>query len=110
MKISKDYKCESCGKSFGQKDNLERHVMTVHEKIKAYQCEYCDKNFGEKQNLKSHLKSVHENENRKDFSCNVCDEKFLYNSNLKRHILQFHMKIKSKAPKNETSTKIQYST
>ena len=82
----------------------------MHEKIKAYQCEYCDKNFGEKQNLKSHLKSVHENENRKDFSCNVCDKKFLYNSNLKRHILQFHMKIKLKAIKNETSTKVQYST
>ena len=77
------------------------------KKIKAYKCEYCAKSFGEKQNLKRHLKSIHENENRKDFSCSVCNKKFYYNSNLKNHTQEFHMKVKFKATKIEASTKVQ---
>ena len=35
----KDYKCESCGKSFSKACNLKRHNHTVHEGHKDYKCE-----------------------------------------------------------------------
>ena len=34
----KPYLCQQCQKSFRQKANLQIHIKTVHDKLRAYQC------------------------------------------------------------------------
>ena len=47
----KQYKCDTCGKSFTQSGGLERHTM-IHTGNKPYSCDYCSKCFTEAGNLK----------------------------------------------------------
>ena len=41
----KNYKCESCGKSFSIAGYLKRHIQIVHEEHKDHKCESCGKSF-----------------------------------------------------------------
>ena len=66
---NKDYKCESCSKSFSLAHNLKKHIHTVHERHKDYKCESCGKSFSRAQNLKKHIHTVHER--HKDYKCNL---------------------------------------
>ena len=53
----KEYSCnsEGCDKTFTEKRNLNRHIQTVHNKIKQFSCPSCNENFGAKQVMKRHL-------------------------------------------------------
>ena len=51
--------CHICRKSFGQNNDLKRHVKTVHQKLRDYKCEDCFKPYGLKKHLIRHLKTVH---------------------------------------------------
>ena len=81
----KDYKCESCGKSFTGAQSLKEHINTVHEGLKKYKCisngkylsfkygndfhnhkkslhiwcKYCDENFGDSREVNEHIKLIH---------------------------------------------------
>ena len=56
----KDYKCESCGKSFSEAGSLKRHIHRVHEGHKDYKCESCSKLYSDARSLRSHMLKVHE--------------------------------------------------
>ena len=56
----KPYKCESCEKCYFHKNELEKHIKTVHENIKSHKCVSCGKYFGHKQNLQKHIQIIHE--------------------------------------------------
>lgn len=50
--------CPYCGKAFGSKKDLRRHVM-IHEGLKPFTCDICGKEFRLKHHLKSHKFLVH---------------------------------------------------
>ena len=72
--IQKDYKCESCGKSFSKEGNLKRHIHTVHEVDKDFKCGSCGKSFSVTSNLKKHIHTVHEG--NKDYKCESCGKTY----------------------------------
>lgn len=67
---SKDHKCmyPGCGKGFGTKTHLQRHINDRHEKKKKFHCSVdgCDysrtggKAFPRKDNWKRHMTKIHQ--------------------------------------------------
>ena len=79
----KDYKCESCDKSFSQVSGLKRHIQTIHETQKDYKCESCGKLFSQAINLNLHKKINHN-------WCRYCDEEFDSKLEVTEHIEIIH--------------------
>ena len=88
----KDFECELCDFKCTGKGNLKQHVRYTHDKIKDIKCELCDYICSVKTNLQKHIKSVHNK--IKDFECELCGYKCSEKTNLQRHIKQIHDKIK----------------
>lgn len=83
------YECSDCGKSFGKKSGLDRHTLTVHQKIKAFKCDVdgCCGAFGEKSQLTKHMR-IH---NEKDQSyCSFCRQHF---DDIKQHFETLHQDL-----------------
>ena len=53
----RNYKCDSCGKSFTQSGILKTHIKTVHERQRNYKCESCGKLFSQSGHLNDHKES-----------------------------------------------------
>ena len=70
----KDFKCDSCGKSFTQSSNLRTHIKTYHEGHKNFKCDSCGKLFTKADNLRRHIITLHEG--HKDFRCDSCGKFF----------------------------------
>ncbi|KAK7090366.1 hypothetical protein V1264_010174 [Littorina saxatilis] len=105
---SKSYKCSQCRYKTDRKNNLKRHVVTMHQKSTrvleccgtlfnskaslrdhvtlfhrgGYRCQLCARNFCRKALLRRHL-TVHSGQ--KDFSCDLCGYATSHKSNLERH-------------------------
>ena len=56
----KDFKCESCGKSFSHAHTLKKHIHTIHEGHKDYKCVPCGNSFSQAHHLKRHIFKIHE--------------------------------------------------
>ena len=63
MKTRKPFKCKFCAIHVFQKGDLNKHIISVHEKKKPFKCEFGGKNFSHKSHLNRHITSVHENVN-----------------------------------------------
>ena len=88
------YDCESCGKKFRHKGNMQRHVNTIHRKCEEFSCHLCDYKTIHKHFLNNHVKRVHQRVKR--FHCDQCDYKSYDSANLERHCKMVHLQIKSR--------------
>ena len=71
----KDFKCESCSKSFSHAGDLKKHLRRIHEGYKDHKCESCGKSFPQEGNLKKHICTVHEKDSIVQCSCCYIDTK-----------------------------------
>ena len=54
----KDYKCDSCGKSFTGGQYLKMHIHNIHEGIKDHKCYSCGRSFAQAGYLNIHIYTV----------------------------------------------------
>ncbi|KAL2822970.1 hypothetical protein BJX63DRAFT_2888 [Aspergillus granulosus] len=50
----KVYPCEDCGKTFGRKTDLKRHIDSVHRGIRRFECDQCGYRFTRQDTLVRH--------------------------------------------------------
>ena len=86
------FKCEICGKILSRKDILNRHIASVHKKIK-YPCPHCSYIANRKDYLKRHINEVHLN--LRTYICEFCGERFNQSGTMNRHIVTVHKKEKN---------------
>lgn len=81
--------CQTCNRRFANDKNVQRHIQSVHTKIK-HQCSFCEKRFSYKYTLDRHIKSMHEN---MTYTCNLCKKRYRQKEGLTRHIRVEHERI-----------------
>ena len=81
-------KCLECGKSFSIKRNLERHIDSVHKKIR-FNCERCGKKYADPRALTDHVRSEHLGIT---YPCDECDKRFSFRTLLYKHFNDNHRK------------------
>ena len=73
--------CSHCGKKFGTKGRLKRHLI-VHTKERPFSCQFCDYTCAQKDNIIRHTRT-HTGE--RPFTCDVCHKTFTENAHLRQH-------------------------
>ncbi|GAB1597604.1 zinc finger protein 233-like [Argonauta hians] len=91
------YKCDTCGKSYGELSYLKAHQVVSHgpnaakpnkkctiSSLKSFTCDICGKDFSRNYHLDRH-RMIHTGE--KPFKCKDCNKTFSRNYHLIRHTL-----------------------
>ena len=68
--------CEIFDFSCSLKNNLNRHIMSLHDGQKPFKCNICDYSCSQKKHLRVHIASVHDG--KKHLKCEFCDFKSSY--------------------------------
>ena len=55
----KSFSCVLCDKLFYTKQHVDRHIKSVHMKLKPFSCTFCDKSFAGKQDRDRHVIAIH---------------------------------------------------
>ena len=74
--------CQTCSKSYKDRNSYKQHVRTKHNGIFRYTCKECGKGCNRLMDYKVHL-STHTG--KKLFKCDICSEEFLW-----KHYLTVH--------------------
>ncbi|XP_046544073.1 zinc finger protein 671-like [Haliotis rubra] len=82
------FTCPQCGKGFNRKDNLCRHVRSVH-RGERYVCFTCTKSFASNQKLKQH-KCALSQQRLSEYRCSKCPEVFPSPRELGVHFRRVH--------------------
>ena len=69
---AKIFKCTQCDHKCKSKNDLYKHILCMHIKIKSFECLKCSSAFYNEWKLKEHITSKHE----VPFACKYCKERF----------------------------------
>ena len=83
----KTHKCDTCGKMFGLRGSLTRHIRVVHDKIARLSCPYCKYRTDRQHNLTTHM-AIHTGD--KNYKCTHCYYTATEKKNLTTHIYHHH--------------------
>ena len=87
---NKDFQCFTCDLSFSQLPALKNHISVHHQKNKAHKNK-CNCCGKSFSDLKTHINLVHEAWHMdKDHKCEICEKSFRNPSDLSNHILTTH--------------------
>ena len=78
----KPHRCGTCGKGFVLRASLNRHSL-VHTGERPHKCETCGKRFSTKKELKVHVR-IHSGE--RSYTCETCGKSFTNENNLTAHV------------------------
>ena len=86
------YQCKICDYQATEKNSLSRHVKNVHQKSENINCTECDKST-QRKSLTHHMKVFHSGEHVKEkFPCKICDYQFSHKRSLSTHVQNVHQK------------------
>ncbi|KAG4078949.1 hypothetical protein HA402_010901 [Bradysia odoriphaga] len=79
---ARDYKCEICGLSIKNAENLKRHIRRVHSEERPYPCTICNVAFKTSTHLKRHNRKHTQERN---YKCQYCHRSFIDAGTRDRH-------------------------
>ena len=87
---SREFKCEHCLKIFGSKNNMQKHIDTIHKKLRKHVCNICGKSFTDPTPLKQHTQRHNADPKVRPFKCKLCEKDFMLQVHLRAHELGAH--------------------
>ena len=85
------YNCSICNYTTTNTYKFQRHLSSVHQKIKDFQCDDCEYSSLQKRILTKHIKAVHIE--LKDFRCGNSPYIASHKPTLTHHIKSVHNKV-----------------
>ena len=97
----KKFSCSLCDYTADYKQNLKKHIQSVHDENKSYKCSVCEFASSYKHVTHRHILTVHGNKN--PHKCLFCDHNSANSRDLKIHVDSVHNENKQVVvePKNE---------
>jgi hypothetical protein len=77
--------CSYCNKLYPSEAHRSKHENTVHATELAHQCSECPQRYRHPSSLHKHVLSVHRGQEARRFRCGHCDKAFISNSKLTSH-------------------------
>ncbi len=91
MDISQDRQtCQSCGRTFVFKRQLELHLLSHQNYEKLYKCTLCDARYVHQLSLEAHYAKKHPDGKKVTFDCLECGKGFKAKGKLSRHMASVH--------------------
>merc|ERR1712050_551596 len=78
------FRCDQCKYSAVKKTSMERHISTVHEKVRNFSCDECNYAAAAKKSLAYHINM--KDKKLKEFKCTHCKFESAFNGNLRKHL------------------------
>ena len=61
--MPEEFGCNKCNFKTKHQVSIKRHLLDVHEKIKAYACNFCEQTSAKKNDMMQHVQKSHPNGN-----------------------------------------------
>ncbi|KAH3818723.1 zinc finger protein 181-like [Dreissena polymorpha] len=89
-------KCDECGRVFGLKTDLRRHISCVHREPSFF-CEVCQLHFKFRKSYVSHMKTHDSNYVKPEYPCEKCEKTYDTICGLTKHVNAHHLGIKKES-------------